>query len=207
MPRGNLPPEVHRVRGKLANGRVQYYFSLRGRKGSGFWKDARPFPSDPAFFAAYSAAIASARPKVDRTMTPAVVDAFIDSPEFQKLKPRTQRDYRKWLDRFSAEFSEDPIAMFQEDQSKVEVNRWRGQWSHSPKQYDYAGTVVTLFMNWAEEGRHVTRHHCRFKKLYSADRSDVVWTKADLAAVTAIAPEWVRRIIVTACETGLRPGA
>ena len=79
MPRGNLPPEVHRVRAKLADGSVCYYFSLRGRKGTGFWKDARPFPKNAEFFAAYTAAMAAAAPKVDRDMTEALVETYLQS--------------------------------------------------------------------------------------------------------------------------------
>ncbi|WP_156916902.1 hypothetical protein [Leisingera aquimarina] len=73
VPRGNLPPEVHRVRAKLADGSVCFYFSLRGRKGTGFWKDARPFPKVAEFFSAYTAAMEAAQPKTRGQMTEALV--------------------------------------------------------------------------------------------------------------------------------------
>lgn len=206
MPRGNLPSEVHRVRAKLAGGSVCYYFSLRGRKGTGFWKDTRPFPKDAKFFAAYTAAIVAASPKIGRDLTEALIDAYLGSAEFLSLKPRTQADYRKWALRFSAEFKSDPVAMFEESASRAEVNEWRMQWAHSPKQYDYAGTVVTRILNWARESGKIGEHHCSFKKVYRSDRSDVVWAPEHVAAVTRRAPEWVSRILITACETGMRPG-
>ena len=151
MPRSNLPPEINRVRAKLADGTVCYYFSLRGRKGTGFWKDVRPVPNVPGFFAAYSAAMARAVPKRDAVMTDAVVDAYISSAEFRILRPRTQSDYRRWAMRFAVEFENDPIAMFEDAASRGEVNQWRSKWNYSPKQYDYAGTVVTRILNWARE--------------------------------------------------------
>ena len=206
VPRGNLPPEVHRVRAKLADGSVCYYFSLRGRKRTGFWKDPRPFPKNAEFFAAYTAAMAAAAPKVDRNMTEALVETYLRSAEFQALKPRTQADYKKWALRFSTEFKNDPVAMFEEAASRAEVNDWRAQWAHSPKQYDYAGTVVTRILNWARDAGKLAEHHCSFKKVYRSDRSDVVWAPEHVEAVKKIAPEWVVRILVTACETGVRPG-
>ncbi|HCQ56545.1 MAG TPA: integrase [Sulfitobacter sp.] len=206
MPRGNLPPEVHRVKAKLVDGTVCYYFSLRGRRGTGFWKDARPFPKSPNFFTAYSAAMARALPKPNTLMTEAVVDAYISSAEFLSLKPRTQSDYRRWAMRFAVEFESDPVAMFEDAASRAEVNQWRSKWNYSPKQYDYAGTVVTRILNWAREQGKIAEHHCSFAKVYRSDRSDVVWTPVQVEAVRERAPEWVGRILVTACETGMRPG-
>lgn len=206
MPRGNLPPEVHRVRAKLANGSVCYYFSLRGRKGTGFWKDSHPFPKSAEFFSSYAAAMEAAQPKTGRQMTDALVDAYLQSAEFLALKPRTQADYRKWALRFSDAFRDDPSIMFEEAAARAEVNDWRVKWAHSPKQYDYAGTVVTRILNWAREAGKITEHHCSFKKVYRSDRSDVVWAPEHVLAVRKIAPEWVVRILVTACETGMRPG-
>src|SRR5690606_12957792 len=88
-----------------------------------------------------------------------------------------------------------------------EVNEWRQQWAHSPKQYDYAGTVVAVILNWAREAGKIRQRHCdRLSKVYSVDRSEIIWTPADVARFNEVAPEWVRRILAVALETGLRPG-
>lgn len=59
----------------------------------------------------------------------------------------------------------------------------------------------------AGEAGGIREHHCeRFKKVYQADRAEIVWTPADREAVDAIAPMWVRRVLMAACETGLRSG-
>lgn len=50
-------------------------------------------------------------------------------------------------------------------------------------------------------------HYCGdFRKVYEVDRSEIVWTTSQREAVCAIAPEWIQRILIAACETGLRPG-
>lgn len=207
MPKGNLPPGVHRVGPmKLADGSKSFYFSLRGVPKSGFWKDAKAFPTDAAFYAAYSAAVDASKPGPKGMTVEALVDLYLSSPQFTGLKPRTQSDYRSWATRVSAEFAEDPVKMFEEAEARAEVNEWRRAWSHSPKHYDYAGTFVTLLLNWAVEESLIRTHHCVFKKQYQSDRSDVVWRSSDIEAIRNRAPEWVTRVLIAATETGMRPG-
>lgn len=79
-----------------------------------------------------------------------MVDAYLTSAEFKVKSTRTQDDYWKWALRFAVEFKEGPVAMFEEPASRGEVNEWRQQWAHSVKQFDCAGTVATLILNWAK---------------------------------------------------------
>jgi len=205
--RTHLPEEVHRTSARLANGRLKFYFSLRGRKGTGFWSGFERVPRAAEFFAAYADAMAKAKPKASVTSTSDVVAEFYASVNFKKKKPRTQSDYRRWLNRFNEEFGPDSIKMWEIPSSRREVDKWRSKWMESPKQYDYAATVVSLFLNWAKKEAYVDNHFCDgLEKLYEVDRSDIVWSPNDIGRVEAIAPLWVRRILIAATETGLRVG-
>ena len=201
--RRNLPKGVHRVRRRLADGNSHWHFYV-WRGGPRFWTGKERHPTDPEFFIAF--ANMAERPRPSEYMTPKMVDDFPSSAEMPKAE-RTRKDYRTWALRFAAEFADAPADMFEERESRGVVNDWRAKWRHSPKQYDYAGTVATRILNWAVEQGKLREHHCeRFKKVYRADRADIVWTPADREAIEARAPMWVRRILVAACETGLRPG-
>jgi integrase len=196
---------VHRVRRKLANGTYrERHYAWRG--GPCFWSSDMSFPKHGVeYIAAFSTH--AARPTEPRNFTKTVVDQFLDSAEFLSTKPRTQKDYKKWMLRFQEEFSDDPFAMFAEPESRGEVSEWRQQWAHSPKQFDYCGTVVTRFLNWAENNGKISRHFChKLPKVYEADRAEIVWTPADVDLFCQAAPEYARRILICACETGLRPG-
>ncbi|MDP3961905.1 MAG: hypothetical protein Q8Q26_17895 [Pseudorhodobacter sp.] len=172
--RQRLPAEINRVRAKLADGSVKHYFYLRGRKDARFWTDTHPNPTDSAFFAAYVEAQKLGLPK-GGNLTPAMVDAYLSSAEFKSKRPRTQLDYRTWALRFAEEFKNDPAALFEEPASRGEVNEWRQKWSYSAKQFDYAGTVVTIILNWARGAGKIREHHCdRLPKAYKADRAEVV---------------------------------
>lgn len=196
---------VHRVRRKLADGSVrEHHYAWRG--GPRFWSsDSEIKKGSVEYVAAFAATVE--RPKGGGMTAPEMVDRYLDSADFTSRAPRTQADYRKWALRFAAEFKDDPAALFEDPGSRVEVAQWREQWKHSPKQYDYAATVASLILNWARDAGIIRQHHCdRMRRLYDSDRAEIVWTPADLERFNAVAPEWVRRILTTATQTGLRPG-
>lgn len=208
MPRKtNLPEEVHRTSARLADGRLKFYFSLRGRKGTGFWCGFERMPRTAEFFSAYADAMAKAGPKASVITTSDVAAEFFASVNFKKKKARTQDDYRRWLNRFTAEFGPDTIKIWEVPASRREVEKWRSRWMESPKQYDYAASVVSLFLNWAKKEAYIDSHYCEgLEKLYQVDRSDSVWSPSDIKALEEVAPPWVRRILIAATETGLRVG-
>lgn len=199
----DLPKGVHRVRAMTAQGARFYFYAWRG--GPRFWIDSERRPSDPGFFA--ELAKLHERPKTEERMTPSVVDDFLDSP-FMPKADRSKADYRLWLLRFAAAFKDDPIRMFEEPESRGEINEWRKKWQHSPKMFDYAGTIISRFLTWAwKEATVIREHHfASVTKLYKAERAEIVWRTSDQEAVLALAPEWIRRVLIAACETGLRAG-
>lgn len=202
MPRLSYPKGIHCVRRATKTGAKFHFYAWRG--GPKFWDDCIRYPSDPAFFVAF--AKATERPKPASYMTPQLVDDFLSSAEMPKGE-RTRQDYRLWALRFAGAFKDDPAAIFEEPEARGEVNEWRKHWAHSPRQYDYAGTVVTRILNWAwKDAGKLRVHYCGdFRKVYEVDRSEIVWTPEQRESVCVIAPEWVQRILIAGCETGLRP--
>lgn len=202
MPQSDLPKGVHRVRRKLANGKSRFHF-YAWRGGPKFWESDHRKPNDPNFYQAF--AEAAERPKPADYMTPQMVDDFLSSTALPKGE-RSRADIRKWGLRFAEHFKDAPAVIFEERGARGEVNSWRALWKHSPKQHDMAGTHAVRILNWAVEEGKLSEHHChKLHRLYEVDRSEIVWTQADREAFNAVAPEWARRILCAACETGLRP--
>ena len=198
-----LPKGVHRVKRKLVGGRVRFHFYV-WRGGPKFWEGDERDPRDPAFMIAYAGF--AERPKPKHYMVPHMVDDFLSSTAMPK-GDRSKADVRKWVLRFAGYFKDAPAVIFEDRGSRGELNKWRALWKHSPKQHDMAGTHAVRVLNWAVEEGKIAEHHChKLKRLYVVDRSEIVWSSADLEAFNKIAPEWVRRILIVACETGLRPG-
>lgn len=201
MGQHDLPKGVHRVRRKVKGGYRWHFYAWRG--GPKFWTDDKRHPTETEFYQAF--AEVTARPQPADYMTPQMVDDFLSSTAMPKGE-RSRNDLRKWGLRFAEHFKDAPAVIFEERGSRGEVNAWRAQWKHSPKQHDAAGTHAARILNWAVEEGKLAEHHChKLRRLYEVDRSEVIWAPSDREAFNAIAPEWVRRVLCVACETGLRP--
>lgn len=197
----SFPDKIHAVRRQTKGGVRFHFYAWRG--GPKFWEDIVHYPTVPEFFQAFAAM--TGRPKPAAHMTPHLVDEFLSSTAMPK-GDRSKADLRKWALRFADHFKDAPSVIFEERGSRGEINAWRSLWRHSPKQHDMAGVHAVRILNWAVEEGRLSEHHChKLHRLYDVDRSEIVWTHADREAFNAIAPEWVRRILCAACETGLRP--
>jgi len=167
-----LPDYVHRVCRKGRGTTRFHFYAWRG--GPSFWAGPHKEPTDPAFYAAYAAAIAGPKPRA--TLVPAMVDAFLDSASMPPA-PRTKLDYQKYLLHFAGAFKDDEMVIFEDPSSRQEVNTWRNARKNLFRQFDYAATVATVFQNWAVDEGPIAQHHChKLRKVYKVNRADILWT-------------------------------
>ena len=203
---------LHRVRKTLACGKVaEYHYAYRG--GPKFWDSNAAFKlGTPDYFEAFIEAskphlLQAATRRPNGKTTADVIRRFRASVHYMDRKPRTKQDYDKYLNAFEAGFSEDPIKLFEEPEAVAEIRQWKEQWAHSPKQYDYATTVVTQLLNWAKEEDHAitVHHHVNVKRVYKSDRSQIIWLPEETGALLNIANEREARVVIAASEGGLTP--
>lgn len=203
--------KVHRVTKKRKDGsQRRYHYAFRG--GPKFWDSTMAFgATDDRYVSAYEAVMRDLRneraPKVDGKSTAFALQRYRDSAEFNDLAPRTRSDYEKYLTSFEAEFGEDPLAMFEERAVIGEIREWRTKWKDSPKQYDYAGTVVTRFLNWCVDMDHTleVHHHKGQKKLYSSNRAQIVWLPEEIDMLLEEASPEEKAVVIAFSEGGLSP--
>ena len=194
---------IHRWKKRLMDGSRVEYHSLRGVKGSVFWKSTGTVKvGSPEYLEAYKLA---ARPPADEEKFGAVIDAYFDSGEFRDLKPRTKKDYQRWGNEVRKKFASAPKSAIESPKIRQIAMRWRDQWDG--RNADYAWTVLSLIVSWAYEAGKLQQHHLRRgKKRYKVDRAEIIWTEFEIRKIEATAPEWVWRALRAAVETGLRPG-
>jgi integrase len=62
-------------------------------------------------------------------------------------------------------------------------------------------------LTWAVGRGNITANHLRgFKRLYHADRSEIIWLPENIAAFMAVAPLEMQRAMILALHTGQRQG-
>ena len=208
---------IHRVKKRLASGEiVEHHYAWRG--GPKFWTSASSVPKEgPGYWIAYNDALTTARPS--HGLFREILTAYLGSPEFRKLAPRTQADIRGSIERpaigrdgkprrdmgIDAQFGDAPIAAFNDRKIRTLAYRWRD--AFTPRTADKVVAHLSAIVSWAFERNILNHHHILgMNKVYAANRADITWTEDEIDAVLETAPEWVRRILIAATETGLRPG-
>jgi integrase len=193
---------LHRVRVKLASGKVaEYWYAWRGGPR------LRGEPGTPAFMAAYNAAVAQRKAPVAGTMF-SVMGVYRQSDEFKRLAPRTQADYRKHLAAIEARWGDVPVAALDDKRMRGKFKAWRDELAvKSKRQADYAWTILARVLSVALDRGLVPANPCeRGGRIYRADRAEKVWTADDEAAFLGAAPAHLHLALTLALWTGQRQG-
>jgi integrase len=185
----------------LAGGeRVTYYYAWRGGPRLG------GEPGSPEFLTSYEAAHRSCRTP-DSSVFQSVIVAYRTSAEFAVLRERTKADYLKQIAKIEADFGDLPLDALDDPRVTRDFLDWRGGMASSPRQADYAWTVLMRLISWARErGLTTYRPPERVARLYHADRSEKIWSEQHVASFMAAAPMPLQRALVLALETGQRQG-
>lgn len=127
------------------------------------------------------------------------------SPEFEKLRPLTKRDYRRQLDKVQEKFGKLGLAVFDLPQISNEFYAWRDVMAKaSPRQADYAISVLAAMIGWGVK-RGLLNHNraAGIEGVYKGDRTRKVWTAEQEAALLKVCRPSLASVVVVALETGL----
>jgi integrase len=193
-----------------AKGRT-YYYAWRGGPR------LRGQPGSPEFMASCNEAIES-RHTPDPGRFKSLVVLYRASADYkQKLADSTRKNWSPWLDRIADYFGELRIAQFDRPEKiRKVIRQWRNQWADRPRTADYGMQVLSRVLAYAVDplGKIAGNPCDGIKRLYSTDRSDIIWTDADVAefkaartpkGALACSPELAYAVDLAA-HTGLRLG-
>jgi integrase len=88
------------------------------------------------------------------------------------------------------------------------IRRWRHRFSDKPRAADYGMQVLSRVLSYAVDplGK-IAGNPCEgVKQLYSENRSEIIWTDADIARIKATCSVEIAHAIDLAAHTGLRLG-
>lgn len=182
-----------------AKGQTYYYAWRGGPRLSGE-------PGSPEFVASYNQAIEDRRTP-DKARFRFIV-ADYKANEYKKLADSTRDQWGKWLDRIADYFGELRIAQFDRPEKiRPVIRRWRNQWADTPRTADYAMQVLSRVVAHAVESGKIAGNPCEgIKHLYSNDRSEIIWTDADVSHIKKSCSAEIAYAVDLAGHTGLRLG-
>jgi integrase len=183
-----------------AKGR-NYYYAWRGGPR------LRGEPGTPEFITSYNDAFANRRtPEPGRFKS--VVIRYRASTDYAGLADSTRKNWGPWLDRIADHWGELRTAQFDRPEKiRKLIRQWRNKWSDTPRTADYGMQVFSRVLAFAVEAGDIASNPCNgIAQLYSNDRSEIIWTDADIAALKKTCPVEVARAVDLAAHTGLRLG-
>jgi integrase len=130
---------------------------------------------------------------------------FRGSDEFKGFAETTRRNWTRWLDRIEKHFGPLSIRQFDRPAIRNDIKRWRSGYKKTPRAADYGMQVLSRVLSFAVAEGELGQNPCfGIPTLYRNDRSELIWTEADLAAVYAVAPPELIWAAKLAIATGLR---
>ena len=131
------------------------------------------------------------------------------SGPFRKLAPSTRRGWVTWLDRIGETFGDLPIRLADHPEKiRPLIRDWRNQWAATPRSADHALQVLSVLFGYAVDPLGLIQNNpcIGMKRLYTSNRSDLIWTDDALLALKAQCSPEVWWAVQLAAHTGLRKG-
>jgi hypothetical protein len=134
-------------------------------------------PGSPEFVADLAAAEKSMRDRLAGTFNH-LVRLFTLSAEFDtSLASSTKVEYRRMLTKAETEFGDLPIAALDDALVRRDFMDWREKVARASgeRESDNRLSAVSAMLTWAVERGYISANHLRgFKRLYHADRSEII---------------------------------
>jgi integrase len=166
-------------------------------------------PGSPEFIADYAAAEKLIRDRLAGTFN-GLVRAYILSVEFEhKLAASTKAEYRRMLTAAEAEFGFMPLAALDDPRVRKDFLDWREKVARKSgnREADNRLSAISAMLTWAVDRGRATANHLRgFKRMYHADRSEIIWLPEHIAAFMKVAPIEMQRALILGLHTGQREG-
>ncbi len=200
-------PRINKATKRLASGEVRTYYYHRDT--------GTPLPGKPGdreFIAAYAEA-EKITPK-DVGNIAALIRSYIESRKFQYTKrqrPRaesTKREYLRMLTILEAKFGKMPIKALESPRVNGVLIAYHEEIAEDrPREADNRMTVLSAVFSEAMRRGTIRRNPLeRFERAYSSDRSEIIWSEADIRKFMTGAPVELQRALILAIHTGQRYG-
>lgn len=163
---------VHKVKVKLANGELGYYFYA--------WRGGPRMtskPGTPAFTQEYVRLTKDRKKAEAKPETLSwLIKQYTSSADYQKLSPSTKRDYERMTGEILVRFGTLPIPALEARGARRLFMDWRDEMRSIPRCADLHITVLARMLSWAKNREIIVRNPLeRAGKLHKSSRKDIIW--------------------------------
>jgi integrase len=192
---------IHRVNRRLANGQSRtHYYAWRGGPA------INATPGTPEFICAYNDAHQSVNKAKASTMM-SIIAEFKASADFRGLSPSSMRAYTAYIKLIENAFADLPLAALDDRRMRGEFKAWRDTFASTPRKADYAWTTLARILSFSKDRGLIGTNPCEGGgRLYTADRTDKLWTDQAVGAFLTVAPPTLKLALMLALWTGQRQG-
>jgi integrase len=164
-------------------------------------------PGSPEFHASYNEAIEERRTP-DTSRFRSLVVEYRASTAYTSLSLATKKRWTYALDRIAEHFGDLRIAQFDRPEKiRPVIRQWRRRFADTPRTADHNMQVLRRVLSHAVElGRIAGNPAEGIKALYTGDRSEIIWTTANIANLKAHCSTDIAYAVDLAAHTGLRLG-
>lgn len=164
---------INTVRKQLADGSRAVY---RYHRATGLPLEGEP--GSPEFIASYARAQETLKARHSGETFAALLRAYTTAPEFtDRLGAATQREYKRMLTKAEPEFGDMPIEALEDPRVRRDFLDWRQKVAKASgeREADNRLSAISAMLTWAVDGSRLPANHLKgFKRLYHADRSEIV---------------------------------
>jgi integrase len=199
--RGMTRVELKGLAKVTAKGRT-YWYAWRGGPR------LRGEPGSPHFMASYNEALEKRRLPAPGSFR-SLVTLYRASADYKSLASSTQRNWAPWLDRIAEYFGDLHIVQFDRPEKiRPVIRRWRNRWTEKPRAADYGMQVMSRVLSYAVDplGKLAGNPCEGIKRLYSSNRSEIIWTEADIGRIKRTCTAEIAQAVDLAAHSGLRLG-
>jgi integrase len=166
-------------------------------------------PGSPEFIADYAAAEKLITDRHAGVFN-GLIRSYTASVEFEeKLAPSTQAEYKRMLTKAEPDFGNMPIAALDDPRVKRDFLDWHEKIARASghREADNRLSAISAMLTWAVDRGNIVANHLKgFKRLYHADRSEIIWLPQHIAAFMKAASVEMQRALILGLHTGQREG-
>jgi integrase len=184
--------------------------SAKGRDYFYAWRGGprlRDKPGSPEFIASYQEAHENRQTKDDGRFRALVT--IYKAKAFGKLAESTRKNWAPWLDRIADHFGDLRVVQFDRPEKiRPVIRNWRNTYADTPRSADYGLQVLSCVLSYAVDplGKIASNPCEGIKQLYKSNRSEIIWTEADIGRLKQTCPVEIVYAVDLASHTGLRLG-